>query len=114
MPPVRWRHVRAPRRIERIEDAAARLWRLAADEQHRFAIAVVDEAMRNACSGRERGEVAAAHPVKMAVDPCIHFPVDDIDEFFLVLLCVRPGRAHARRQTLNVDSDALKSGLLAQ
>src|SRR5690348_15914818 len=50
-PPVAGLHVRSPRGIERIEDAAAVLRCLAADQEQRLVLAVIDEAVADPGTG---------------------------------------------------------------
>jgi hypothetical protein len=90
VPPVAGLHVGPTRRIERIDDAAARLWGLASDQQKHLALAVVDEAMGDAGAGRKRGQVAGDHAVQISTDPCVDFSFDDVDKLFFVLFRMRP------------------------
>ena len=90
VPPFARRHVSASRRIERIDDATARLCGFPSDQEQRLALGVANETMGNSSAGGERGQVTSNHSVQVSVDPGIDLALDDIDELLFVLLSMRP------------------------
>jgi len=66
--------------------------------------AVIDEAVADPRTSWKRGQVTGNHTVQISIDPCVDFSLDHVDELFLVRLGVRPGRARAGRQPLQVDA----------
>jgi hypothetical protein len=86
-------------------DAVLRLVGLTSGEEHRIAVAVVDEGVADARARGKRGEVAGLHSKKLAVDPGVDLALDDVDELFLGRLGVGVRGARAGRDADEVDAD---------
>ena len=82
-PPVLLWHVFASRRIQGIENSAAELLRLTTDKQYDVLFGVVEEAVRDACSGWKRHQVTLHHRMNVPIDPRVNLTCQDVNEFLL-------------------------------
>jgi hypothetical protein len=77
-------------------------------------LAVVYEAMANARARGKSREVSGPHRVSHAVDPRVHFTLENVHKLFLFLLGVRPGASLSRPQSLQVYADLEEAGNFAE
>jgi hypothetical protein len=100
--------------MERIEDAVLGLGPFAHNEQSYFGLGVVEEAVREPCTGRKPDGIAWLQPMEMTVQPDIGLAFDDVDEFFVRAFGVWKGSASAGRQSFVMDAELPQSEIPAE